>query len=360
MKFVLRIFIIWRIVLFITSYLAPMFLPFKESFPYWDTLLKPSGLPDWLWVWGNFDGVHYYTIANLGYEGFGTQVFFPLFPLLIAILAKLVGSIIISGLIISNTATLLAGIFLYKFVEKEFDDKTAKWAVAFLFCFPTSFFLGAIYPESLFLLLILLSFQAKGLWAGVFSGLASGTKLIGIFISPLLAFLKPRNIWGILGGTGLALFILYLWLKFNSPLMFLTAQSAFENHRASNLTSLVSPPQVVFRYLKIFITANWQHFDYWIALLEFAAFIFAFLALIVLSRRKIISPKIIIFSWVALILPIFSGTFSSMPRYLLPIFPLYIFLATLKNSKIKYGILTIFVLLLALLTTLFARGFFVS
>ncbi len=359
-SFTATIFIIWRTLLFIISYYSPQFFPFKASFPYTNTLLVPSHLPNWLWAWANFDGVHYLTLAKKGYDGFGTQAFFPLYPLLISLLTKLTHNEIISGLLISNAAIFFSAVLLYKFATKNFSDPVAKWSVVFLFAFPTSFFFGSVYPEGLLLLLILLSFTTKGVWAGVFAGLASGTKLIGAFIGPILVAFKPRNFWGLLGASGVIFYMLFLWKMFNKPLMFLSAQSAFGNHRATEITSLILPPQVIFRYLKIFATVNVHNFNFWVAALEFAAFMIGLFILAMISKRKLLPKNILIFSWLILILPTFSGTLSSMPRYLLPIFPIYIFLATIQNKWTKVIILVLSISILIFLSVLFTRGYFVS
>ena len=168
MKKIFLIFFVWRIGLLLIGFLAQNWLAFKHSFPYADTILIPTGLPQWLWSWGNFDGVHYITLAKSGYDGFGTQVFFPLYPMLSNGLTWLTQDTFISAFLISNVAILLAGILLFKLVKKHFDENTAKWSVLFLFTFPTSLFFGAVYTESLFLLLLLLSFWKTGFLAGIF------------------------------------------------------------------------------------------------------------------------------------------------------------------------------------------------
>lgn len=335
-KFIIAIFIVWRIFLFGAEALGFWFLPFKPSFPYADTVLVQTGLPQAIWSWANFDGVHYLMLAQNGYDGFGTQVFFPLYPLLINILTKITGNFLISGLLISNLSILLAAILLYRLTKNI-------WSVIFLFAFPTSFFFGSVYTESLFLLLILLTFSVSK-WFGVAAG---ATRLVGIFSGPIS--------W-----VGLAGYSLYLWWRFGQPLMFLSAQSAFGNSRAASFTSLVSPFQVIYRYLNIFMTARPENLDYWIALLEFSAFVFGLIILFILTWRKKIPKKYLIYSLFAFIIPIFSGTFSSLPRYLLGIFPIFIGLAFIKNVWVKTGILTGFILLLGILTALFTRGYFVS
>lgn len=331
--FVFVAFLVWRFGLFFFEWLGEKLLPFKGSFPYYDTVLASPGLPQWLWQWGNFDGVHYLTVAKVGYDGFGTQVFFPLYPLLINLLGRIVNPVV-GALLISNLSILLVALILYRMTRN-------KWVVVFLFAFPTSFFFASIYTESLFLLLVLLTFS----YSKIFSLLAGATRLVGAFLGPLA--------W-----IGVAAYSLYLGIRFGQPLFFLSAQGAFANSRADSLTSLVNPLQVVWRYLKIFATANPSHYGFWIAALEITAFLFGVVVLIKLWGK--IPTSWAIFSWGALLLPSFSGTFSSMPRYLLVIFPIFIGLARVKNREAKLAILSVFIVLLGLLTALFTRGYWVS
>ena len=330
---IIGVFLSWRISLFLVSFVAQKFLPFKKSFPYADTILIPSGLPSWLWAWSGFDGVHYLTIAKSGYDGFGTQVFFPLYPMFINLINRLVPNILISGLLISNLSILLAAMVLYKMTKN-------KWAVAFLFAFPFSFYFGSVYTESLFLLLVLLTFS----YSKVFSFLAGATRLAGIFLAP----------WG---WAGLVLYSLYLWWRFGRPLFFLSAQSAFGS-RATTLTTLVTPFQTLFRYGKIFLTVSPANYNFWIAFSEISTFVFAIGMLIWLTKKIPISW--LVFSWLSLLLPSFSGTLSSMPRYLLGIFPIFVGLGLIKNPLIKSGIIFLFVILLVIFTALFTRGYWVS
>lgn len=352
--FVVAIFLLWRTGLLLIGFLAQNWLAFKHSFPYADTILVPTGLPQWLWSWGNFDGVHYLTLAASGYDGFGTQVFFPLYPMLGHFTAPFV-----TLFLVSNISVLLAGILLFKLVKKHFDENTAKWSVLFLFAFPASLFFGAVYTESLFLLLLLLSFWKTGFLAGIFSAFASGSRLIGFFVGPSLVLGKKKNWWGLLSVFGLGSYILYLWWRFGRPLFFLSAQSAFGS-RATSVTSLVTPFQTIYRYLKIFVTVNPGSYDFWIAVSEFLAFGLGFWLLSWLTLNKKMPREWLIFSWVAFIIPSLSGTLSSMPRYLITIFPVYIGLALIKNKYLKLAILFASVMLLGLFTALFTRGYWVS
>src|SRR3989344_6875835 len=83
-KKIFSLFLIWRIGLFFVAFLASFIFPgFKTSFPYANIALEVTNLPNWIWGFGNFDGVHYLRIAQNGYNAEFSQAFFPFYPLLI-------------------------------------------------------------------------------------------------------------------------------------------------------------------------------------------------------------------------------------------------------------------------------------
>lgn len=143
----------------------------------------------YLLPWANFDGEHYMSIAMDGYKSL-EQAFFPIYPLLIHIgsffLPKGFVSTALVGMIISNLG-LLGGLgLLYKLVRLDFSAKVA-WVTLILFLlFPTSFFLGAVYTESLFLFFLVGSFyffrKKNYLLSGIFGALGSATRVFGILV----------------------------------------------------------------------------------------------------------------------------------------------------------------------------------
>lgn len=349
-KKILLLFLGWRTGLFLLGILGFSLLPFKASFPYIDEQLVSSGFPQAVWQWGNFDGVHYLDIAKNGYHGSGLQVFFPLYPLLIKLGWLLTSNYFFTALFISDSFFFLSLIVFYRLCKKHFSEETAWWATLFLLFFPTSFFFGSIYSESLFLFLVLGSFWFLGagrlVGSAILGALSGMTRIVGAF-----AF---GGIFGFLS------YAAYLWWGFGNPLYFLSAQAAFRNERAYSLTALVTPPQVVFRYLKIFTTVDPFQPAFQVAILEFGFFIFGVVILFWLTIKRKVPLSWLIFSWLALMVPSFSGTFSSMPRYVLTIFPIYIALALIKRSAVKIAVLTLFILLLGYLTILFTRGYWVA
>lgn len=362
MKQVILLFLIWRIALFFIAAISPIFIPeFGAKFPYFEGRLIPSGLPHFLWSQGNFDGVHYIGIAQDGYAYQFTQAFFPLYPMVVKAVSFLtLGNFVLAGIIVSNGAFLAALLLFYKLVRDVFDEKTAHWSIIFLLVFPTSFYFGAIYTESLFFLLVISSIylaQKKHILASsVIGAFTSATRLVGVFLIPALIYKKDyKSLWPLLiVPIGIIVYMIYLKIEFNNPLYFLTSQSIFGQERST--TSVVLLPQVIYRYIKILVTTHGLLFVN-------AAFelLSTFFALIVLALGfKKIDIRWIIFSALVIITPTLTGTFASMPRYVLVAFPIYIVLALIKSTAIKIGIVCIFALLLTIATVLFSQGYWVA
>lgn len=369
MKKIVALFLIWRVSLFLIASISPYLFPnFAARFPYYQERLIETGLPHFIWAFGNFDGVHYLGIAFSGYSAQYTQAFFPLYPVLIGLLSQLLAvfslgskeSLLLGGLLISNTAFLIALYFFFTLIKEKFHENTALWSCIFLLFFPTSFFFGSVYAESLILLIVISAFYYAGknriLLSSIIGAFGSAVKLVGVFLSITLTFkkfpLKPLLIVPL----GLMAYSLYLQYKFNNFLYFLTAQSAFGQERATS--AIISPPQVVFRYIKILLmTSDIGTFNSALELIFTAvAFFLLFLGL----KIKKIKREWLAFSLLALITPTLTGTLASMPRYILVAFPIYIVLASIKNLYIKLSILLFFCLILILLTALFSQGYWVA
>ncbi len=362
---VVLLFLGWRIVLFLLGLLADFILPYAPSFPYSDTLLAVSHLPRAIYSWANFDGVHYITIAREGYTHVRfIQAFFPLFPLLIS-------KSILFGVTLANFFALGATLIWFIFCKYFFGKRTAWIAVIVWLLFPTSLFLGALYSEGLFLMLALSSFllAAKKKWlaAGILVALASATRIIGIFLVPALLlelYLQSRDTkfqWRnagyiLLGSFGLIAYMIYLKLAVGDPLAFFHAQSAFG---AGRQTTLIIYPQVIWRAIKILLTSPVDQ-RFLIYAQEFLAGTLGLVGIIL--GTKYARPSWILFSLCAFFLPTLTGTFSSMGRYLLVCFPLFLFLTHLTAHHKKLGILWIVIsaFLLLMNTVLFIQGYWVA
>lgn len=184
--------VIWRLGLFVISYIAQETAPFTPRFPYSDVYLIPSGLPQWIWAWSNFDGVHYLTIAQRGYFANFTQAFFPLFPFLLKIFGIIIQDkyLIISGLIISFVTFTASTRLFYFLLRYEYTARQTKAILVMLLLFPTSFYFAALYTEAIFFMYVIASFLAarrkQWILAGLLGLLASATRITGILLVPAL------------------------------------------------------------------------------------------------------------------------------------------------------------------------------
>ena len=369
MKKLLLIALIIRVALQLIAAAAIAYLPFRPTYPHWDIALVNQG-PEWLWFWGGFDGVHYLNIAEKGYEYGLTQAFFPLYPLLIKWL-NVFDNRLTTALIISHLS--FAG-FLYFFVKLgrlDFKKNTIKWAGILLLLFPASFFLFGVYTESLFLFLTAACFylarRKQWLKAAIVAGLASGTRLVGIFLVPVVLWEYWRThkkssalvmgVYGLISGSGLLLYLNFLQRRFNDWLIFIHSQPGFGAGR--QVDALVLPYQVIARYFKMLWSVSPGNDIYPVLVFEFLATLF-FVFLIVYALWKKLRPSYLLFIIPALLLPTLTGTFASMPRYGLIAFPLFYLLGDLKKKSVKIILAVGFGLTLVWALVRFSRGLWLS
>jgi hypothetical protein len=138
--------------------------------------------------WANWDGVWFIRIAAAGYHSHAfSQAYFPLYPLAVRVVAPLAGDFyVVAGVVVSLACYAAAMVVLYRLAADECGSRVALWSVVFISVFPTAFFFQAVYSESMFLLLTLLSFSAgrRGRWwiAGVAGLLAALTRSSGLLL----------------------------------------------------------------------------------------------------------------------------------------------------------------------------------
>lgn len=377
---ILRLFIKWRLALFIPVIIGGIYLNYGTSFPFFQINYFQPNLPGYLdfsfiKAWSNFDGVHYINIASKGYVNEGR--FFPLLPLIIYILS--LGNLylpltFVVALLIPNIIFLAALYMFYKLLKLDYDEKTSLSVIKMMIIYPLSFFFVAVYTEGLFLLLTVSSFyfMRKKMWlyASLTAMLLAATRFVGIFIIPALVleyliFSKPKNllnyskiiIYGAISSAGLLAYSIFNYLKWNDFLYHFNAHSELGNGRSTS--GLIIPPQGIYRYLKILITMPYTYFEWWIALLELSSFLFGALFLFIAWRKKV-RPSYLIFASLAFLLPSFSGTFSGLPRYVIVAFPIFIALALIKNKYFKVVYFSLSAILLFLLLMFFTKGYFIA
>lgn len=326
----------------------------------------------------NFDGVYYLTISQYWYRGLD-QAFFPLYPITIWIFTNIfVVNPSAAGTAVSILSLFLLLLCFYKLLVVDKFKKSPFWVIILFISFPTSFFLVNIYTESLFILLILLSFYLARtkhrLASSIVAAFASGTRVVGIFLLPAL-FLefytqmredkKKINVRSFVSyfsplifvPLGLLSYMGFLWYKYSDPLLFVHIQPAFGAGRSGG--EIILLPQVLYRYLKIFLSVPFASMTFFISFLEITSLIAGIIILFLAYKNKI-RKSYIVFSFLVLIFPTLSGTLSSLPRYILASFAVFIFLGQINSRTVKILLIIFGFILQAILTVLFLQGYFVS
>jgi hypothetical protein len=362
-----------------------------------------------LLMWERFDSGFYLSIAQRGYDAanklhsMSNWAFFPLYPLLLHVIALPFGSNTdtyrFAGIVLSNSATVGAAIYLYKLTVKELGRTIAARAVLYLLLFPMSFYLSAIYPEGLFLLLVVSCIYYTRLhrwWpAGLLGGLATLTRPQGVLLAlvvgweylqfltdpvlPLLHYsgrvaavqnwLRSRilNFWHslalwrtwlgflclLLTPGGLVLFMVYSKWKVGAFKAFLIVEKYGWRRELTNPFSVMlyslQHPRATTPY-------DWNFY-----ILNLIV-IFTFFLLLIPIFRKL--PLIYgIFALAYLIMPLASGEIDSIARYYLLEFPVFLILAywsTRGNQEQQARrhslIVATFAILLSLGMVLFTLG----
>ncbi len=356
--------------------------------------LKTSDVPfGTLSIWAHYDGDHYASVALYGYSegGGGSPAFFPLYPVLVRLLAELLGSPMSRGSIsvlavaVSLTALPFALWFIYRVTESGWGKRAAQAAVLTLAFFPTSFFLNSAYTESLFL-----AFSAGAVWAirlrkdlllaCLLAGLATATRNVGIFLLIPLALDYWRNrqryswraIHMILVTSGLAAYITYLWWQFGDPFVFQSAQADWGRKAVGPWNALIGAFNAAFESTRAFLGSVRQANDLNDLLLALSgtnplySMLFFLLALVVvLYGLSFIPLELTAYALALFVLPSFFGTpenpLMGMPRYVLAAFPVFVVLGVLlQDRRLLIGWVIISAAMSLPLVALFVNWYFVA
>lgn len=362
------IFVIWRIALEIIMRLAVANLPFTPTFSYYDKTLAPNYSHE-LSVWSFFDGIHYLRIAESGYVDQGTQAFFPLFPMIISTFKIISVNSLPVILIFNHILTFIALLGLRKLYREKFTK-----VLPLILLFPTSFFLVTAYSEPLFFAFSAWFFvflkQKKYLAASIIAGLASATRMVGILLALSLFIdyfahhkdivrkhLAKLSSYLAVSSAGLVALMTYMWIRFQDPLMFVHTHSEFGAGRSDE--KLVTLPQVFYRYFKMIITVQDRSSILYLRMLA-EIFVFSIFLYLLIKAWKKISLAQFTFAAFSLLLPTLSGTFLSMPRIVLVIFPLFYVWSLITSPKAYILSLVFSSILLVYTLSAFTMGLFIA
>jgi hypothetical protein len=261
-------------------------------------------------------------------QGQANYNFFPLYPLLMRALGRLVGDPFVAGVIISNAALALACVVLYRLVRLDEDDRLAVRSAKYLLLFPTSFVFSGVLSEGLYLLLLVSTVYAarRGWWpaAGILGGLLSLTRSAGVLVFFPIAYeyylavrggarLRARDALSLLLiPCGVLVFAAYQYHLTGDPLAYLHTQTAWNNaFRSAGPRVPGVDPAILARLAVV------------------AMFVVGAFAYLVMSRRALRVSYWLIGMYTVLLPVIVAGPSQLLgtPRYIAEAFPLYILLA---------------------------------
>lgn len=371
-----------RLVLVVIGLFAAYYvLPITIHQPPLATTTMHTSFPRVLWeMWIRFDSGFYLDIARHGYWPASTLhtssnwAFYPLYPAIVSVIGRLFGgstpAFSLAGLLVSNLAACVAIIYLYLLVRRDFSREIAVRTVLYQALFPLSFYLSAVYTESLFLALAIacMYYARRQFWwlAGLCGGLAALCRAQGIALllpvaweylrtlsaryavlpEPLPQKLLERldvrvqvyfrGLWKASGAwknwftvlfmalipAGLLAFMLYAKIQTGDWLAtFHTEAWGWGRH-------LTYPWRVLIFSLRYPILSAPLDWNFW-TLNIVAAFFFLGITIWAFRRLPMLYA---LYTAVLVILPLSSNLINNLARYYLVVFPAFILLALLSRD----------------------------
>jgi hypothetical protein len=319
-------------------------------------------------IWRRWDADNYLKIAQFGYTAVGEQrfliVFFPFYPSLVALFQLVTRDYVIAGFTVTLLASLALGLTFKHLVRLDNSERVSRYALLFLFIFPTSYFLHIPYTESLFLALVMGCFIAarKRSWllVGILGFLACVTRINGLVLVPALAFemwdeyretktINYKWLWLGLVGAGFGAYLALNYFVTGDPTMFMVHQK-----------------EHWYRYFRLPIYGLWDALGTMLYDKPEASMMRGFqellfvaigLAATVLGWRRL-RPSYRVWMVANWLLFVSTSYVLSVPRYTLILFPLFIVMA---QTAVRYWPLKVLYivwsgLFLALFSMQFVRG----
>lgn len=209
--------------------------------------------------WARWDAEWYRTIVREGYVYFpdvqSSVAFWPAYPVVVKAFSWAFPSIYITGTIVTLVSGATAAVLLRKWTSVFLSPSVAITAVVVLCVYPYSWYLyGAVYSDALFLASVLAAFvlleRDRTLLAGLVGIVATAGRPSGLIVAVVLVLrvverrnraagvtgwraLDPRSMTRadapvLFSWLGVGGWIVFQWVRFGDPLMFVKAQSEWQ------------------------------------------------------------------------------------------------------------------------------------
>jgi hypothetical protein len=249
----------------------------------------------------------------------------------------------ITGLFLSNFFTIAAIIFLYQTARDFYDESTVLKTSLLLLAFPTSFFLGLIYSDSLFLMLVtaLFYFELKNKkWAYLLCAfLLPLSRPTGIFVmaAPVFKMVREdkknkfKKIAGLLLSSLLGLATYFIIMKISTGDMFSGFEAQNYYYRSKSVSNLFHP---IDWFLNNFVYIKLSFNNPFTSFLD--RFLFLIYLILLIDSWRFLPRYFWVYVLVLGLVSGMSGDLTSFMRYTVVLFPLFIALAIRFKSSIWY------------------------
>lgn len=338
------------------------FTVFASPNPFWDRFAR-------------YDSGWYHGIASTGYAfvegGRSNLAFFPLYPTLMGLGGRLLGSAqedyYFAGIVISWTCFAIAMPLLYRLALLDLPRDSAIRATTFAAVFPSAYFFGVVYSESLFLLTLVGAVVALRTrhwrWALVAGAAMTATRVNGVMFVPALALIAWQSAapnskdraWALVavaGSTlGIGAYCLYNYQLSGNPFEWYDSIKRWGYEPGGNpLGGLYAIGHaVVTRPMQYLVTERMAPYDALNALVA----IFALSLVPLVWRRFGLGYALVIV--LGLVLPLSSGQSEGLGRYCAVLFPIPLWLGSLRGEARLTWLVACFVLFYTLGLVLFGN-----
>ena len=344
-----------KVGLVLVALIGSQLLPFNWQLYNDNLVLDSQNLPDLFRPFNTWDTQHYLLLSQRGY-GVNpmSNAFYPLFPYLIRAFTPLFfGKGLIAAYVVANLLSLLVPVYMYRLSCLFGTPEQAFRATVLLLAFPTAFFMSSAYSEALYLALCLMAFYylfTSEVWKSCLfcfllplaraQALLFVVPIAVLFLQALLSrngdfkanaaratshFLPPA----LATLLGVATYLAFCRWQLGGYLAGLSAQQFYIAN--NSLGNLLSP---VRWYLDNFVHIQTQLHGYTNSLIDRAAFLLCLPLLVGIYRTE--HKALFAYAAVTLLIPALAGSFMAYTRYLLVVFPVFMYLGMRFERPVYY------------------------
>jgi hypothetical protein len=330
--------------------------------PFWDRFAR-------------WDSGWYYGIASTGYNyvegGRNNLAYFPVYPQVMGVVGRALGGAqedyYYAGILISWLSFMIAMPLLYRLARMDVPRKAAMRATVYAAVFPSAYFFGVVYSESLFLLTLVGATLAlrtrRWLWAALAAAVMTATRVNGVMFLPALALIgwdaaernrpdRGRALAAVAAGLiGISGYSLFNYAITGNPFEWYDSITRWGylpgGHPLAGLWAIAD--KLLTHPYEYIVSERMAPYDTLNALAAAAALII--LPFIWMRFGRGYAAIVLM----GLLLPLSSGQYEGLGRYCSVLFPLSILFGSIKGEIRHFGLVTGFVLFYTIGLVLFGN-----